>query len=41
VAYASWALTPAETRYAQIKKELLAITFGCKDSKNTSTGEMA
>ena len=29
VAYASRALTSAQTRYAQIKKELLAIVFGC------------
>jgi hypothetical protein len=30
VAYASRAMTECETRYAQIEKELLAVTFACK-----------
>ena len=30
VAYASRALTPTQTRYTQIEKELLAIVFGCE-----------
>ena len=31
VAYASWALTGTETRYAQIEKKLLAIVFACNN----------
>ena len=31
VAYASRALTETECRYAQIEKELLAITFACRN----------
>jgi hypothetical protein len=30
VAYASRAMIDAETRYAQIEKELLSITFACE-----------
>ena len=38
VAYASRALTPTETRYAQIEKELLAIVFGCEHFKAYTYG---
>jgi len=47
VTYASRALTPAETRYAQIEKELLSIVFACdcfdayvygRDLVNVETG---
>ena len=30
IAFASKALTPAETRYANIERELLAVVYGCK-----------
>ena len=30
IAFASKALTPAETRYANIKRELLAVVYGCE-----------
>ena len=29
IAYASKSLTPAETRYANIEREMLAVVFGC------------
>ena len=38
VAYASRALTPTETRYTQIEKELLAIVFGCEHFKGYTYG---
>ena len=38
IAYASRALTPIETRYAQIEKELLAIVFGCEHFKAYTYG---
>ncbi|KAL9960046.1 hypothetical protein ACROYT_G033443 [Oculina patagonica] len=41
VAYASRALTEAETRYAQIEKELLAATFACKKFHDFIYGRQA
>lgn len=38
IAYASRALTDAETRYAQIEKELLAVTFGLERSNQYTYG---
>ncbi|XP_022806614.1 uncharacterized protein K02A2.6-like [Stylophora pistillata] len=38
VAYASKALTPTETNYAQIEKELLAIVFGVERSEGSVYG---
>ncbi len=39
VAYASCLLTKAEQSYAQIKKELLAVTFACNKFHNYITGK--
>ena len=39
VAYASRVLTPTETRYAQIEKELLAIVFACEHFEAYTYGQ--
>lgn len=39
VAFTSVTLTPTETRYVQIEKELLAVVFGCTKFKDYVYGK--